>query len=402
MFTDVNCAVFTFVIQQLNMDLDNIYSNALQSELTGRYITNKHIMPVLEDLKLKFKVNQWAESVQSRPIYNIIAGSGPVKIFIWSQMHGNESTTTKAIFDMLSFLKSEDEFATNILNQFTFFILPIVNPDGAALYTRANANNVDLNRDSVILSQPESRALRRAFDEFKPDYCFNMHDQRTIFSAGGIPKPATISFLAPSYNEAREVNTVRKTAINIIGAMNNTLQHYIPGQVGRFDDSFNINCIGDMFQSLGVPTILFEAGHFQNDYEREISRKIIFFALFSGFKTIHENDLVNDKINDYFNIPQNKIIFYDLIYKNIKINYENKEKFTNFAAQYKEELFDNSVIFRAIISEIGNLDGKFGHAEIDLLGEEFLSENGLKFPEIEEKANFLIGNSRKFVNGQEV
>ena len=52
----------------------------------------------------------------------------------------------------------------------------MVNPDGAKLYTRVNANEVDLNRDSVNLSQPESKVLRNVFEEFKPDYCFNLHD----------------------------------------------------------------------------------------------------------------------------------------------------------------------------------------------------------------------------------
>jgi hypothetical protein len=47
---------------------------------------------------------------------------------------------------------------------------------------------------------------------------------------------------------------------------------YIPGQVSRFDDGFNINCIGDKFQS-HVPTILFEAGHFQDDYIEKLLQK---------------------------------------------------------------------------------------------------------------------------------
>jgi hypothetical protein len=37
-------------------------------------------------------------------------------------------------------------------------------------------------------------------------------------------------------------------------------------------------------------------------------------------------------------IPQNNVVFYDFIYKNVKINYDGKEIITNFAAQYKEEL----------------------------------------------------------------
>jgi len=384
------------------MDLDIIYNANHEKKLYGRYITNSHIEPLLKGLSTVFKITTQGTSVQGKPVYGIEAGMGNTRLFMWSQMHGNESTTTKAVFDFLNYLTSGDALATAFLHHFTFFILPIVNPDGAALYTRNNANEADLNRDSVALSQPESVILRKAFQDFKPHYCYNMHDQRTIFGVGDVPKPATVSFLAPSFNEAREVNEVRRKAINVIAAMNKTLQGYIPGQVGRFDDSFNINCIGDMFQSLNVPTILFEAGHYENDYEREKTRKFIFFALFSGIKSIYENVIEDGEIDNYFNIPQNKIIFYDMIYKKVKINYENKEKFTNFASQYKEVLFDNSVIFQAIISEIGNLEGKFGHTEFDCRGEEFTGSNGAILPKIDEKADFFVGKSRKFVNGQEV
>ena len=57
--------------------------------------------------------------------------------------------------------------------------------------------------------------------------------------------------------------------MEVIIKMNNVLQNVIPNQVGIYDDSFNINCVGDSFQSKGVPTILFEAGHYKNDYSRE-------------------------------------------------------------------------------------------------------------------------------------
>jgi len=385
------------------MNLEAIYSASKENTLHGRYLTNIQIEPLLDKLKQYFKISVRGTSAFGKPIYDIIAGNGSTKIFIWSQMHGNEATTTKAIFDFLSFLTSNDAFAVTLKNNFTFLILPIVNPDGAELYTRENGNKVDLNRDSVNLTQPESILLRKAFEEFAPDYAYNMHDQRTIFGVGDeTPKPATVSFLAPSYNDARDINNVRQKAINLIAAMNNTLQQFIPGQVGRFDDSFNINCIGDMFQSLNVPTVLFEAGHYQKDYEREITRKFIFFALLSGFHAINENVIVLDKKQEYFNIPQNKIIFYDVMYKKVKINYENTEKITNFASQYKEVLFEKSVKFQAIIREIGNLDGYHAHEEFDCRGEEFVGIDNSKLPIIDEKADFLIGTDRKFVNGLEV
>jgi murein tripeptide amidase MpaA len=54
----------------------------------------------------------------------------------------------------------------------------MLNPDGADMYTRLNANEVDLNRDSQNLTQPESKVLREIFDLFQPHYCFNLHDQQ--------------------------------------------------------------------------------------------------------------------------------------------------------------------------------------------------------------------------------
>src|SRR5690606_7657113 len=114
----------------------------------------------------------------------------------------------------------------------------------------------------------------------------------------------------------------RQKAINLIAGMNAVLQESIPGQIGRFDDSFNINCIGDTFQYLGVPTILFEAGHFPGDYQRETTRKYIFISLVSSFMILNENVIETNRTNDYLNIPQNKVVFYDFIYKNIKINYD--------------------------------------------------------------------------------
>ena len=135
-------------------------------------------------------------------------------------MHGNESTTTKALFDFFNLINSDSELVNKLLNTFTFYCIPMLNPDGAKLYTRENANNIDLNRDSQLLSQPESNILRQVFDDFKPDYCFNLHDQRTIFGVDESCQPATLSFLAPSFNESREINECRLKAIDLIATIN--------------------------------------------------------------------------------------------------------------------------------------------------------------------------------------
>jgi hypothetical protein len=288
--------------------------------------------------------------------------------------------------------------AKQLLDTFTFLCIPMLNPDGAKLYTRANANTIDLNRDSQDLTQPESKILRAVFDEFKPDYCFNLHDQRTIFGVSDTGKPATVSFLAPSYNEEREINESRLKAINLIAGINEVLQNFIPGQIGRFDDSFNINCIGDTFQYLGVPTILFEAGHFPNDYEREVTRKFIFMSLLSSFIILSENDIVSNGIDKYLNISQNKVVFFDFMYKNVKINYDGIEIITNFVAQYKEELIDDKLNFNAYIVEVGDLEGYFGHFEYDAK-EALYKDDYNNYPYTNQKADFNLDGKVFFVNG---
>lgn len=376
------------------MDYIELHKQYKQNSLFGRYITLRDIEPIL----MKFSTKVIGESVLGKPIYQYTVGNGATKVFMWSQMHGNESTTTKALFDFLNLINSNEEIGKRLIEKFTFCILPMVNPDGAELYTRENANKVDLNRDSIDLSQPESQLLRKVFDEFKPDFCFNLHDQRTIFGAGTSGLPATVSFLAPSYNEQRDVNEVRSKAMNVIAGMNTELQKYIPGQISLFDDGFNPNCIGDQFTLQGVPTILFEAGHFQNDYYREFTRKMIFISLLTGLQIINEIDVVDGNNADYFQITKNNIVFYDFLYKNVKINYDGKEIITNFAAQYKEELVDGNLQLNAYIVEIGELKGKFGHYQYNA-HKMYYEDTAGNCPKLDQKANFTLGKVIKFVNG---
>lgn len=382
------------------INYSQLFQDHKEPRLHGRYLTLSHLEAPLADLP-KEAISVVGYSVQNQPIYAVRLGSGKTKIFAWSQMHGNESTTTKALIDFIRFLQGDSVLANQFLADFQFLLLPLVNPDGAALYTRENANGVDLNRDAIDRSQPESVVLRKAFDDFKPTFCFNLHDQRSIFGAGSTGNPATVSFLAPAYNAEREFNETRLQAVAVINAMNKELQRHIPNKIGRFDDGYNANCVGDTFQLLGVPTVLFEAGHFPQDYEREQTRKYIFVALISGLKSIYEIDIVRNDIDEYMNIPQNIPNFYDFVYKKIKIYCDGSKIISNFAAQYKEVLQDNQIQFRAYISKVGQLDAYFGHTTYDCQELEFIA-NGNSTPVEGEEATFSLQERIYFENGNQL
>ena len=383
------------------MDSLQLATEYLEPKLKGKYIHLDVIFPLLESFKNVFEITEIGKSVQQRSIYQVQIGTGKTKILMWSQMHGNETTTTKGLFDFFNFLSKDSELAQQIKNKYTLLCIPMLNPDGAFAYTRENANSVDLNRDAYLASQPEMKLLRILYEEFKPDYCYNLHDQRTIFGTEGFNLPATMSFLAPAFNKDRDYNEVRMKAIVIINKMNRALQEYIPYQIGRFDDSYNVNCTGDYFTTQNTPTILFEAGHFQMDYGRDESRKYVFISLLSSLLDNYENVIVDNELDNYLRIPQNNKRFFDFIYKNVKIIDNSVEKIINFAAQYVEVLENNEIYFKAKISKVSDLEEYSGHTEYDCESMLF-SENGINIPEIGKEANFYLNNLTKFNNGVKI
>lgn len=388
----------TFVNKYCNMDFLQLFEDSKETALHGRYIALHHIEDLLINEHRQHRTKVEGLSVLGRPIYTYTIGTGAVRILMWSQMHGNESTSTKAIFDLLKLLDSKSEVSTFLLDNFTFCIIPMLNPDGAFAYTRTNANGIDLNRDLVNLSQPETQILKSVLLNFQPNYCYNLHDQRTIFGAGESGRPATISFLSPAFDDSLEMNECRLKAIRVINAMNSVLQKIIPGQVGRFDDAFNLNCVGDNFQNLGFPTILIEAGHYQDDYQREKTRYFFFIALISGLLNIYEIDVVDDELIEYLNIPENKQNFRDIIYENVNINYDGIVKNTNFAIQYQEVLLDDAIEFVAQIAEVGELNNLFGHVTIDACQATY-SDELTNTPRIGQKADFILDKTTIVVNG---
>ena len=383
------------------MDSLQLATEYLEPKLKGKYIHLDVIFPLLESFKNVFEITEIGKSVQQRPIHQVKIGTGKTKILMWSQMHGNEPTTTKGLFDFFNFLSKDSELAQQIKNKYTLLCIPMLNPDGAFAYTRENANSVDLNRDAYLASQPEMKLLRILYEEFKPDYCYNLHDQRTIFGTEGFNLPATMSFLAPAFNNDRDYNEVRMKAIVIINKMNRVLQEYIPYQIGRFDDSYNVNCTGDYFTTQNTPTILFEAGHFQMDYGRDESRKYVFISLLSSLLDNYENVIVDNELDNYLRIPQNNKRFFDFIYKNVKIIDNSVEKIINFAAQYDEVLENNEIYFKAKISKVSDLEEYSGHTEYDCESMLF-SENGINIPEIGKEANFYLNNLTEFNNGVKI
>lgn len=359
---------------------DHWYNEIKFNGISGRYLTISDLESADKEFSEKFEIQEIGKSVQGKPVYMYRLGAGKIKVLAWSQMHGNESTTTKAVIDLLNAFKymGSEATLTEILENCSLYIIPMLNPDGAEAYTRVNANSVDLNRDLQDLSQPESKVLKEQYDSIQPHFCLNLHDQRTIFSAGARDRPATLSFLTPSNDEDRSIDESRKKSMGLIAGMAKDLEEMLPGQMGRYDDAFNINCAGDTFQHLSTPTVLFEAGHYKDDYERENVRKFVFRALISCLYQISVGEDLLADYKDYFDIPENQKLFNDVIIREVEIEGE----VTDVAIQFQEVLRNGKIEFDPMIEKIDQNIGKYGHKEIagerrklSLEGGEKIAEN---------------------------
>ena len=337
--------------------LKNIFEEQKESSLFGKWITFENIENLFQKHQAIFEMKQLGFSEQERPIYTLKIGSGTKRILLWSQMHGNESTATRALFDLFNcFSNTTSVELETILKECTLVFIPMLNPDGAQAYTRVNGNNIDLNRDAVNRVAKESKLLRGILEEFNPQFCFNLHDQRTIFGVEGTKNPATISFLAPSEEETRAITAGRKQTMNVIVAMNEMLQNIIPHFVGRYTDEFYPTATGDNFQKLGYNTILIESGHYPEDYQREKSREFTFYSILQGIYHIATAASFTE-YEDYFKIPNNDKIFYDVIHR-----FSNGKK--DEAYQYKDEIIENKLVSKLEKVVENTLKNEIGHNEI--------------------------------------
>ena len=268
-----------------------------------------------------------------QPIHAIRLGEGPVKILMWSQMHGNESTTTRGLLIWLEkYLQSPSYH-----KELSLLIIPQLNPDGADRYTRANGKGIDLNRDALTQSQSEIKALLKLVEEFRPHYNLNLHDQRTRFTVGDTNKEAALSFLSAAADDSRKITPTRIVAMHLINHMVSSLPDDFKMHIGRYDDGFNPNCTGDYFHAKGIPTVLFEAGQLGKDYTRTDIASMIARCLSNLLEFLSKPIPVQSEdsiFKEYCEISENKTNSYDELVITEK---------HQFYVRYREILVNNQI-----------------------------------------------------------
>jgi hypothetical protein len=233
-------------------------------------------------------VESIGESAEGRPLRMLSFGSGPTTVLLWSQMHGDESTASMALADLVRLFSEADRHpvAQAIGRGATVHMIPILNPDGAARFTRRNAQGVDINRDARRLQTPEGRVLRAAVDRLSPDFGFNLHDQSAAVRMEGSDRGVAIALLAPAFNEARDVDDKRHRAMQVASLLIEAMEPMVGDHIAKYDDTFNPRAFGDLVGSWGASTVLIESGAWPDDPQKQHLRATNFTGLVAALDGI--------------------------------------------------------------------------------------------------------------------
>ena len=373
------------------MDTQNPYLAFEELSLKNRFFKHHELVILLNKLPETFKVQKLGNSFNGKSINLVVWGNGDQKVMLWSQMHGDEATGTMALFDLMNYLQTANETVKSIAEKCTLYIIPMVNPDGAEIFTRRNAQQIDINRDFLARVTPEAQLLISCRDSINPQFGFNLHDQNTLWSVSDTLKPATLSFLAPATDKENSISEARKNAMLVIADIYNDLSQELPQQIGLFDDEYEPRAFGDNFQRLGTSTILIEAGGFKQDFEKQEIRKFYFSAILSGLQSIAKKSYLKQELSNYLNIPENSKKIFHILIKNVKID----EKQISIGINYEENIVANDftkTVKTFNIEDIGDLS-LYGAYQI-FEGSDFTIEGDLIY---NKPANFSLFADHKMI-----
>ncbi len=271
------------------LEMADLHSSLLVPGLEDRRFGHETFWGVVEPyLGRTVSTRVAGESAEGRSIRHLTYGSGPVPILLWSQMHGDESTASMALADVIRFFDESPDHpvARTIAQGATVHMIPMLNPDGADRFQRRNAQGIDVNRDARRLQTPEGRLLKEVRDQVEPAFGFNLHDQSASYRVAGTDRGVAIALLAPAFNEARDVDTKRRRAMQVSSLLMDVMEPLVGNHIAKYDDTYNPRAFGDLMGAWGASTILIESGAWTDDPQKQHLRTTNFVGILLALEAI--------------------------------------------------------------------------------------------------------------------
>lgn len=282
----------------------NGFSETTSHQALMQYITK------LDESFDNVEVQQIGTSVQGRAIPMVHVSNKTkktkIRVLIICQQHGNEPSGKEAALILLR------EFATGkmlpILSNIDLYIIPLANPDGNEAGKRDNANGKDMNRDHLVLSQPEVLAIHNAYHTIQPEVTLDVHEYtafRKDFRTAGLVRTTDEEFGAPTNLNISE--TMRNYAAEKLFPY---LQAELANQSVTFSNYFKIDtpddtvrasttAINDGRQSFGVLgnfSFILEGRNgrkMNDDLKKRVRGQVAAIGAFITFVNAHSTDIAS-------------------------------------------------------------------------------------------------------------
>ena len=277
----------------------------------------RRLQAVAQGDPARISLDRIGSSTEGRSINMLTMGTGSFRVLLWSQMHGDEPTATAALFDVFEYFQRHrsDPAVQRILSSLTLYVIPMLNPDGAERFQRRNAQGIDINRDALSQQTPEGQALKSVRDRFNPRIGFNLHNQNWTTSVGNPPKPASISLLSVAYDEPRSENAGRRLTKKVCAVIRDALEPYASGQIGRYDEEFEVRAFGDNLTLWGTPVVLIETGGFPSAEPDPVLVRLNFIGIVSALDALATGNVEKADPKRYETLPMNESKVFALLVK---------------------------------------------------------------------------------------
>ena len=339
--------------------------------IRSRKFTHAELWTVLEPSlrALGLEVGEAGKSMQGRPIRTVTYGNGPVTVLLWSQMHGDESTATMSLADIIAWFASASpaapELRERLASRLRIVMIPMLNPDGAELVQRENAIGIDVNRDARNLSTPEARTLKAVRDSVQPRFGFNLHDQNARTLTGSNGNQVAIALLAPAADEERSYGPTRTAARLVASVVAAVLLKEIPGRLARYNDAHEPRAFGDLMQQWGTSTVLIESGAMPDDPEKQKLRTLNVVAILSALDAMATGSWRAADVAAYEGIPSNSRSAVDLLVRGGSLVMPGGQTVrADLALNYEEAVARHDLRLR----DVGDLRAQVALDTVDVTG----------------------------------
>ena len=172
-----------FILSISNLISQNISPPLEKSDFT-KLTSHEELKQFIQEVDEKsdlIKSEVLTKSIEGRELFAVYFSKdgfgkdeSKIKVLIFAQQHGNEQSGKEgALLLIKELIKPENQY---LFDKIDFVLVPQMNPDGSEKNQRRNGNNMDLNRNHLILTEPETIGLHKLFNKYLFEVTMDVHE----------------------------------------------------------------------------------------------------------------------------------------------------------------------------------------------------------------------------------